>query len=348
LNKHCLIVPLLRGAVEGSGSTHPGTVLTQINWRPLMAPKVFVSHASEDKERFVIPFATALRAKGIDAWLDRWEMLPGDSLVDKIFEEGLKEAEAVVVVLSDASVQKPWVRDELNTAVVARIDRGAKLIPIVLDQCEVPAALRSLVWENVPDTSDFSNCLARVVDAVFNHTSKPPIGRAPSYVSSAAMPTVPGLSSADMMVLKALYEFFIVSEGSHLAPNVLVDQMARAGIDASMVSESLEALDYQGYVELLKHIGPGPYNARISTLGVSVILGEPRESELMKAVGLSIVNSKHEQSSDIASEIGESEALVNHCVDRLEARGFIKVARSIGGTVHIHTVSPMLRRALNG
>ncbi len=53
-----------------------------------MSPKVFVSHASEDKDRFVTKFATKLREKGVDAWLDKWEMLPGDSLVDKFFEEG--------------------------------------------------------------------------------------------------------------------------------------------------------------------------------------------------------------------------------------------------------------------
>ena len=54
------------------------------------SPKVFVSHASEDKERFVRNFATQLRAQGIDAWVDEWEIVPGDSLIDKIFEEGLK------------------------------------------------------------------------------------------------------------------------------------------------------------------------------------------------------------------------------------------------------------------
>jgi hypothetical protein len=47
--------------------------------------KVFISHASEDKERFVIKFSEYLLEKGIDVWLDRWEMLPGDSLVGKIF-----------------------------------------------------------------------------------------------------------------------------------------------------------------------------------------------------------------------------------------------------------------------
>ena len=49
--------------------------------------KVFISHASEDKERFVIQFAKRLRSQGIDAWVDIWEMLPGDSLVDKIFND---------------------------------------------------------------------------------------------------------------------------------------------------------------------------------------------------------------------------------------------------------------------
>lgn len=71
-----------------------------------MSPKVFVSHASEDKDRFVLDFATRLRASGIDVWLDKWEMLPGDSLIDKIFEDGVKNANAVIVVLSSFSVKK--------------------------------------------------------------------------------------------------------------------------------------------------------------------------------------------------------------------------------------------------
>jgi hypothetical protein len=55
-----------------------------------MNPKIFLSHATEDKERFVVKFAEKLRTRGVDVWLDKWEILPGDSLVDKIFEEGLK------------------------------------------------------------------------------------------------------------------------------------------------------------------------------------------------------------------------------------------------------------------
>ncbi len=62
-------------------------------------PKVFLSHASEDKERFVINLAIKLRSKGVAVWLDKWEILTGDSLIDKIFEEGIKKAQAFVIVL---------------------------------------------------------------------------------------------------------------------------------------------------------------------------------------------------------------------------------------------------------
>ena len=99
----------------------------------MVAPKEFLSHASEDKQRFVIPFAISLRTKGIDVWLDQCEILPGDSLVDKLFEEGLKEADAVLIVVSAISVTKPWVRQELNTAIVNRITRQIKIIQVVLD-----------------------------------------------------------------------------------------------------------------------------------------------------------------------------------------------------------------------
>ncbi|HEX3684106.1 MAG TPA: toll/interleukin-1 receptor domain-containing protein [Bryobacteraceae bacterium] len=83
-----------------------------------MSHRVFISHASEDKERFVLRLAEQLREKGIDAWLDPWEMLPGDNLVDKIFNAGLKQSDVVIVVLSNVSVEKPWVQKELSSAVV--------------------------------------------------------------------------------------------------------------------------------------------------------------------------------------------------------------------------------------
>lgn len=36
----------------------------------MSVPKVFISHANEDKDRFVVEFARRLRENGIDAWLE--------------------------------------------------------------------------------------------------------------------------------------------------------------------------------------------------------------------------------------------------------------------------------------
>src|SRR5512139_1110368 len=120
-------------------------------------PKVFISHASEDKARFVARFAARLRENGVDAWLDQWEMKPGDSLVDRIFEQGLKQAQAVILVLSAVSVQKPWVREELNTSVVNRISRGLKIIPVVIDQCEIPMCLQATLWQRIDDLEHYDD-----------------------------------------------------------------------------------------------------------------------------------------------------------------------------------------------
>jgi histidyl-tRNA synthetase len=113
------------------------------------APKVFLSHASEDKERFALNFAEKLRKSGVDVWLDKWEMLPGDSLIDKIFEEGIKNAQAIIVILSKNSVSKAWVKEELNAAVVRKINGSSKIVPVLIDDCEVPEALKSTLWERM-------------------------------------------------------------------------------------------------------------------------------------------------------------------------------------------------------
>ncbi|UEP40331.1 toll/interleukin-1 receptor domain-containing protein [Burkholderia sp. B21-005] len=311
-----------------------------------IAPKVFVSHASEDKQRFVIPFATALRERGIDAWVDRWEMLPGDSLVDKIFEEGLEEAAAVVIVLSKVSVTKPWVREELNTAVVARIQKGTKIIPVVLEECEVPGAIKSLLWESVKDVNDFGDCLARVVDAIFGHTTKPPIGSAPAYVQTAvAIPPVGDLTVSDSFVLQALYEFFVGQGRVYIQPNELLAAATDHGLDASILSDCMEILAQRGYIEVHKHIGPGPYLSRILPAGVSTMLGDT-EGQLIRKVALCIVNDGVQEASAIAAATGETLALVDHAIFRLESLQHVKASRPTGGSRFVYKVNPSLRRAL--
>jgi hypothetical protein len=168
-----------------------------------MNPKVFISYASEDKERFVLAFARKLNSKGIDLWVGFWEIYPGDSLVDKIFEEGIKNAQAVIVILSKYSVDKPWVREELNASVVKRIKEKIKLIPVVIDDCQVPECLQSTVWEKIKNLENYEAEFNRIVMSIYGQRDKPPIGRPPTY-SQTEFDVLPGLSARSKITWQSL------------------------------------------------------------------------------------------------------------------------------------------------
>ena len=71
---------------------------------------IFISHASEDKERFVRPLAEALRASGdVTVWYDEWELEVGDRLVERI-NDGLAHSRFGVVVLRSSNSMKGPVR----------------------------------------------------------------------------------------------------------------------------------------------------------------------------------------------------------------------------------------------
>ena len=72
-------------------------------------PRVYLAHASEDKNSFARPLAYHLIENGIDVWFDEWEIHAGDSLRRKM-EEGLHNCTHFIVVLTSASINKPWVQ----------------------------------------------------------------------------------------------------------------------------------------------------------------------------------------------------------------------------------------------
>ena len=310
----------------------------------LLTPKVFLSHASEDKQRFVIPFATALRAKGIDVWLDKWEILPGDSLVDKLFEEGLKEAQAILIVVSAVSVDKPWVRQELNTAIVNRITRQTKIIPIIIDNAEVPEALRSLVWEPIPALDDYSVALDRIVAAIFGHRQKPALGKAPDYLKERP---IPGLHPSDTRMLRVIYEDAIARNHSIWSPEGISSMLAELSQEAQL--DSLEILEHQGYVKINRLIGGPPrgIGAIQPTLNGFMVFARanlPQIEEMIRNVGLAILNQELYTASAIAEATQIAPFIVDNLLDLFGSRNWVKVSNTLMDK-HIHNVSPSMKRA---
>jgi len=90
---------------------------------------VFISHASEDKELFVRPFAMLLQKIGVLVWYDEFELNIGDSLSRSI-DKGLAKSKFGVVVISPNFIKKKWTEYELRGLVSRQIDEGGLILPI--------------------------------------------------------------------------------------------------------------------------------------------------------------------------------------------------------------------------
>lgn len=149
-----------------------------------MTVKVFVSHSSVDKP-FVEHLATDLRIReGIDAWLDKWEIQPGDRIPTKI-EEGLDGAGIFLLVLSPKSVDSQWVSYEKDAWLTAQIDEevrakresrppNRRLIPVLYQDCEKPAFLRPMLHVEIND-QNYEEGFQTLVRGIRGETGKPPL-----------------------------------------------------------------------------------------------------------------------------------------------------------------------------
>jgi hypothetical protein len=310
-------------------------------------PKVFVSHASEDRQRFVMAFAQRLRENGVDAWLDQWEMKPGDSFVDKIFQEGLRDAHAVIIVLSAASVNKPWVREELNVSVVKRVEKGLKIIPVVIDQCEVPGALQATLWQRIDDLNQYDEAFQRILSAIFDTSTKPPLGDRPARFT-AAEPKVPGNTITDERVLHAIYEHEVTQGLGWIEADAIRATPELTGTPEDDVIASLEVLKSRDLVRV-DHPGGPVLIASLTVAGFRVYAESyvPGFKELQAKIGALLLNEDEYYENDaIAKHAGLPLTFVNFVLDVLEAAGHIKLAKYGMGQWEVAHISPTLKRSL--
>jgi hypothetical protein len=112
------------------------------------AKLVFLCHSSGDKER-VRQLCHQLMADGFDCWLDEERLLPGQNWEYEI-NRAISKSKFVLACLSRNSVTKTgFVQKELRTALDAadRQPEGiAFLIPVRLEECEIPQRLSRWQW----------------------------------------------------------------------------------------------------------------------------------------------------------------------------------------------------------
>ena len=106
---------------------------------------IFVSYSHSNKQ-FVDQLCRNLISEKIHLWMDRWELRPGDSLIDSV-QIALEHAGAILVVLSKSYTESTWCKKEMNSGLIRDLEeKGNIIIPIVIEDCEIPIFLREKMY----------------------------------------------------------------------------------------------------------------------------------------------------------------------------------------------------------
>jgi len=229
--------------------------------------KVFISHSSKDA-KFVRRLATDLRAhEGIDAWLDRWEINPGDKIPDRI-EEALREADVFILVLSPDSVSSPWVEYERQAWLTMQIDDekrareesrppARRLIPVLYRDCQKPVFLQPIHHVRISD-QEYEDGFRQLVRAILGVSEKPPLKTEtrPLAVPTAGVPRRMLALTLLKSLLPAQFDEVVFSYPmpSHYLPtNVAQVQKAMTLIEYAHQREGEEIL---GLMDAIYRVAP--------------------------------------------------------------------------------------------
>ena len=164
--------------IEHIKSKLPPQELAHVNFverRKILSPKVFLSFGWEDHQ-LAEKIAKALMKNGIDTWWAEWEIQSGDSLRQRI-DEGLGLCTHFVVLLSQESIDKPWVKQEMDAGLVRMLDEKCKFIPLryELPPSELPPLLSGRYSPEITDDCD----LASLINDIHGISRKPKLGTVP-------------------------------------------------------------------------------------------------------------------------------------------------------------------------
>jgi len=136
----------------------------------LNKPKVFLSHSKKDAE-FIHRLCKDLRLCQIEPWLDSQEIRHGQPWLDAIFESGIPTCDAILIYLTENSIESPVVKKEIDASIIKKLNEShVAFLPyvskeILRDQLRLDIqALQTLEWNK----QNYAEMLPRVVAEIWH------------------------------------------------------------------------------------------------------------------------------------------------------------------------------------
>jgi len=230
--------------------------------QPAVGKYVFLCYASED---FEIAEATVetLHKNGIEAFFYKLEGHDEPSFVRKI-SDALDRCTDFIAICSNSSINKHWVKFEIDTAIIQRQSRKVQITLILVDLTpdNLPSVYQGLHLR--PWNENFS-VLDNIVSDVLGISKKPDLEALPSVVEYKVFESM--LSPAATSIVKMIIEQSETGYGvdMQLSPS---DIRARINISDDDIIDAVDELEGQEYIKKLASFGCG-------AIGFDRIIPEP-------------------------------------------------------------------------
>jgi hypothetical protein len=107
----------------------------------------------------------------------------------KKIESAIAEVDYLVAILSNNSISSEWVQRELEIALSREIhNKRVFVLPIVIDNCEVPSFLKGRVYADFISRSNYKDSLNKVLQRLGARYPSPPPPPAPEGKTPFALP----------------------------------------------------------------------------------------------------------------------------------------------------------------
>ncbi|WAR25304.1 TLR1-like protein, partial [Mya arenaria] len=105
-----------------------------------------------------------LERAGLQCCYHERDFTPGSSILDNMMYT-ISRSLHMLVVLSEDFVNSPYAVHELNEALHIRISEGYSIIPIKIEPCQVPDAMKHITWIDA-ENDDVNDMHHKILDAL--------------------------------------------------------------------------------------------------------------------------------------------------------------------------------------
>jgi hypothetical protein len=191
--------------------------------------QIFLSYAREDEEK-VEDLYQKLSDASFKPWMDTKDILPGERWKSSI-QKAIRRSDFFLACLSANSVNKRgFLQKEIKDALdiwLEKLDSDIYLIPVRLEDCEVPESLRVFQWVNLFEEDGWPR-LAKAIQVGMERWTE--ISTVEEGVFPATEVTIPEEGPEWVLAVESLARY------------ITVRQIAHANLDVTYPSEDLTSL----------------------------------------------------------------------------------------------------------